>query len=225
MVSTRPPTSKSSSPFNNHLVTVPKARITIVTIVTFMFHSFFPFPSKVEVLIFLFTFFQFYSVVSRDSQVHNFESSLLLLLIIIRSSFLAEIKWSVCMSKSHRSLCVSFSWTDEGLCIYHLFVWLNLYFLQISQCITLPTQSCLFLYSFCTNLLHSLIMWLIVSSLSPHLLFGWVLFILALIWLVVMALFCAAVRRDSASLSKFPFLSHVQVFSREMLLISRLKRP
>ena len=41
IVSTRPPTSKSSRPFNNPLVTVPNAPITIVTIVTFMFHSFF----------------------------------------------------------------------------------------------------------------------------------------------------------------------------------------
>ena len=41
MVSTRPPTSKSSRPFNNLLVTVPKAPIAIDTIVTLMFHSFF----------------------------------------------------------------------------------------------------------------------------------------------------------------------------------------
>ena len=41
MVSTRPPTSKSSRPFNNSLVTVPNAPITIGIIVTFMFHSFF----------------------------------------------------------------------------------------------------------------------------------------------------------------------------------------
>ena len=39
-VSTRPPTSKSSRLFNNPLVSVPKAPITIGTIVTFMFHSF-----------------------------------------------------------------------------------------------------------------------------------------------------------------------------------------
>ena len=58
-------------------------------------------------------------------------------------------------------------WTDAGLCIYLLFVWSNL--------ILLPTQSCLVLYSFWANLLHSL-MWLMVSSLSPrnqHLLFLW----------------------------------------------------
>ena len=45
MVPTRPPTSKSSSSFNNPLVTVPKAPITIGIIVTFMFHIFFVFFS------------------------------------------------------------------------------------------------------------------------------------------------------------------------------------
>ena len=81
------------------------------------------------------------------------------------SGLLAGIRWSVCMLKSHRSLCESFSRTGAGLCIYHLFVWSNWNFLHISQGITLPTQSCLALCSFCANLLHSLIMWLIVSSL------------------------------------------------------------
>ena len=41
MVFIQPPTSKSSSLFNNPLVTVPKAPITIGIIITFMFHSFF----------------------------------------------------------------------------------------------------------------------------------------------------------------------------------------
>ena len=93
------------SPCTSPLVTVPKAPITTNINVTFMFHSFFQFPSKFEVFIPLFIFFQFFSVVSRDSKFHNFASSLFLL-IIIRSSRLAEIKWSVCMSKSRRSLCV-----------------------------------------------------------------------------------------------------------------------
>ena len=91
MVSTRPPTSKSSSPFSNPFVTVPKAPITIGIIVTCMFYSFFQFPSKVEVLILLFTFFQFYSVVSRDSKIDYFASFLFLLLIIIKSGLLAGI--------------------------------------------------------------------------------------------------------------------------------------
>ena len=87
----------------------------------------------------------------------------------------------------------------------------------------LLTQSCLVLYSFCGNLLHLLIMWLIISSLSPHKLFYCVLSILALIWLVLIALFCIASRRDSVSVLRFLFLSHTLVFSREILLISRLK--
>ena len=136
------------------------------------------------------------------------------------------MRWSVCVSKFHRSLCVSFSRTGPWLCIYHLLVWTNLNFLHITQWITLPTQSCIALYSFCANLQHSLIMWLIVSSLSPHilhLLFCCILSIFALKWLVLIRLFCAAISRDSVSLLKFPFLSHVQVLSCEMLFISRLK--
>ena len=41
LVSTRSPVSKSSRPFNNPLDIVPNAPITIGTIVTFLFHSFF----------------------------------------------------------------------------------------------------------------------------------------------------------------------------------------
>ena len=48
-----------------------------------MFHSFFQFSSVVEVLISRFIFFQFYSVVSRDSKVDNFADFLFLLIIII----------------------------------------------------------------------------------------------------------------------------------------------
>ena len=56
--------------------------------------------------------------------------------------------------------------------------------LHNSQWITFPIQSCLILYSFCVNLLHSIIMGSIVSSLSPHnlyLLFCCFLSILALL--------------------------------------------
>ena len=102
----------------------------------------------------------------------------------------------------------------------HLFLRSNLNFLHISLWITLPTQSCLVSYSFCANLLHLLIMWLLVSVLSLHnlhLLFCCVLSILALIGLVLMALFCAAIRRAYVSLLKFLFLSNVHVLSCEML--------
>ena len=42
--------------------------------------------------------------------------------------------------------------------------------------------------------------------------------VLALIWLVLMALFSAAIRINSVSLLRFPFLCYVQVFSCEMSL-------
>ena len=59
MVSTRPPTSKSSSPFSNPLVTVPKAPITISIIVTFMFHSFFNSLARLRYLSFFSHSFSF----------------------------------------------------------------------------------------------------------------------------------------------------------------------
>ena len=77
MVSTSPSTSKSYSPFNNPLVTVPNAPITIDMIVTCMFYSFFNSLAKSRYLSLLFTFCQFYSVVCQDSKVDNFASSLL----------------------------------------------------------------------------------------------------------------------------------------------------
>ena len=76
MVSTRLPTSKSSTPFSYPLVTVLKAPITIGIIVTFMFHSFFNSLARSRYLSFFFTLFQFYSVVSRNSKVDNFAYSL-----------------------------------------------------------------------------------------------------------------------------------------------------
>ena len=123
MISTQPLTSKFYRPFNNPSVTVPKAPITIGIIVTFMFQSFFSSLARSRYLSLFFTFFQFLSVVSRDSKIDNFADflSFFFLLIIIRSGLLAEIRWSVCMTKSHWSLCVSR--TGAGLCIYHLLAW------------------------------------------------------------------------------------------------------
>ena len=103
------------------------------------------------------------------------------LLINTRSGLLARIRWSVCISKSQRILWVSFSRMDSGLCVYHLVAGWKFNFLHSYQWITFPTQSCLVLYSLCASLLHSLTIWLTVSSLSLHLLFCWVLSIFALI--------------------------------------------
>ena len=75
----------------------------------------------------------------------------------------------------------------------------------------------------CANLLHSLIMWLIVLFLSPHslhFLFCWVLSILALIWWVLMVLFCAAIRRDSVSLYYYYYWPFHTSFNRYFFHLS-----
>ena len=107
MVSTRPPTSKSSSPFSNPSVTVRNAPITIGIIVTFMFHSFFYSLARSRYLSFFSHSFSFIPW-SAGTAKSTILQVLFFLLIIIRSGLLAVIRWSVCMSKSHRSLCVIF---------------------------------------------------------------------------------------------------------------------
>ena len=99
MVSTLPPTSKFASPFRNLLVNDPNALITIGVIVTCMFHSFFfQFHSKVEALILLCTFFQFHSMVTRDSKVDDFVSSFFFFLLLSGLVFWPKLGWSECMS-------------------------------------------------------------------------------------------------------------------------------
>ena len=120
MVSTRPPTSTSSSTFNNLLVTVPTAPISIGIIVIFMFHSFFNSLARSRYLSFFSHSFSFILWSAGTAKSTIFKLSFfffLLLLIIIRSGFLVEIRRSVCMSKSHRSLCALFFRTAAGLCI------------------------------------------------------------------------------------------------------------
>ena len=92
----------------------------------------------------------------------------------------------------------------------------------------LPIQSCLVLHSFALVCYCSLFMWLMVSFLSPHnqhLLFNCVLCIFALTKLVFMSLLSTVIRKDSLSLERFPFLSHVHVFLCEISLVCRLKYP
>ena len=75
-----------------------------------------------------------------------------------------------------------------------------------SRLITIPTQSCLVLYSFCASLLHSLIMWLMVSPLSPHnlhWLFCCVLYIYSCYDMIDPCFMLLSV-----FLFRFPFLSH-----------------
>ena len=69
-----------------------------------------------------------------------FGRSSFFLLTITRSGRLTEIRWSVCISKSQETWCVSFSRTDSALCICHLFVRSNLNFLLNFQWIMFLTQ-------------------------------------------------------------------------------------
>ena len=71
-------------------------------------------------------------------------------LINAMSGQLEEIRCSISISKSQRILCISFSRTDSGLCIYHFVVWSNFNLLHNSL-----TKSHLFLFSFCASVLHS----------------------------------------------------------------------
>ena len=114
IVSTRPLTSKSSRPFNNPLVTVSNAPITIGTIVTFMFHSFFNSLARSRYLSFFSLSFRFI-LCSAGTAKSTILPILFLLLIIMRYGLLAGIRWSVCTLKSHRSLCESFSRTGAVL--------------------------------------------------------------------------------------------------------------
>ena len=146
-VSICPLISKSSSPCINTLMTAPRAPITISITVTSMFHSFSNSLARSWYLSFF--SFSFNFTVYQENKVHYSASSLpFFLSIMIRSGSLPE----------RRSLRVSFSWTNSWLSIYYLFAWSKLNFLHNSYWITLSTQSCLVLYSFCISLLHSLIM-------------------------------------------------------------------
>ena len=123
------------------------------------------------------------------------------------------------MSKSHRSLCVSFSMTGAGLCIYHLLEWSNLNFLGISQWITLPTSR------------SSLVLLLCQFSAFAYYVIDCFVFVTAepsfaiLLRLIYPHLDMIGSYGAVWCCQKFPFLSHVQVFSCEILFISRLKRP
>ena len=129
MVFTRPPTSKSSSPFNYPLVTVPNAPVIIGIMVTFMFYSFFNSLARSRYLSFFSHSFSFilWSAETATSTILQF---LFFLLIILRSGLLAEIRWYVCISKSHRSLCVLYTMTVAGYYCCDYYYYFYYYFIH-----------------------------------------------------------------------------------------------
>ena len=126
IVSTRPLISKSFSPCINPNVTVPRAPIPIGITATFTFHSFFNSRARSKYLSFFSLIFNFtlFAETAKWTNLQDLPS----LWIITRSGRLAEIKWSVCMSKSQMSLCASFSRTDVG-CAYTICAYDQIQFL------------------------------------------------------------------------------------------------
>ena len=120
MVSIRHLISKSSSSCTNPLVIVPRAPIIIGITVTFMLHRFFNSLAKSRYWSFFSLSFNFTLLWLQSPQFGKF-FIIIIIIIIRRSGRLAEIWWSACISKSRRSLCVSFFRTDSGLYIYHFF--------------------------------------------------------------------------------------------------------
>ena len=118
--------------------------------VTFKFNRFFISLARCMYLsLFSFYFsFTLRSAGTAKSSFFSFFFFFFFLLTITRSGRLAEIRSLVFISKSQIILCVSFSRTDSGFCIFQLFLWSTLNFFHYSQWITFPTKSYLVLYSF-----------------------------------------------------------------------------
>ena len=128
MVSTRPPTSKFSCPFNNPFVTVPKAPITIGIIVTSMFHSFFNSLARQRYLSFFSHSFSFmlWSAGTAKTKI--------LQILFFFFFFFCWLLWGLvfwprlgdpCVCLSPIGVYVSFSRTDTVLYINDLFLWSN----------------------------------------------------------------------------------------------------
>ena len=158
IVSTRSLISKSSSSFINPLVTVQRAPITISINITFIFQSFFSIPLQGQGI---YPSFHFLSLLlcgqpgQQSQQFCKFSIFCWLLLGLFIWPRLGIL--FVCRNPKR---------TDVGLCKYHLFIWAKINFLHNSKWITLPSHSCLVLYSFCAICCICLCDW--AFRLSPH---------------------------------------------------------
>ena len=112
MVYTRPLISKSSRHSIKHLVTVPIDQDTIGIAVTFMFIVFLSSLARSRYLS-LFSLSFSFTLWSAGTAKFTVLYVLFFWLIIANSGRLAEIIWSVCISKSLRILGISFSKTDS----------------------------------------------------------------------------------------------------------------
>ena len=159
MVVTYPLISKFSSPSTNYLVIVPSAPITISITVTIMFLSFFISLIRSRYLSlfppsFNFTVRSARTVTPSIRRVLFFCWLSLGLVVWLRlgNLFIIQNPWEVCASHS----------PGQILCCPYSLIAISFTFPSGSLS---PPSRVLF---FCANLRHSLIMWLIVSSLFPY---------------------------------------------------------
>ena len=124
----------SSNTISKPLETIPIESIWsgIIITITIIFYSFLCSLARSKYLS-LFTFSLIFILWSAEIAKFTIWQILCLLLIITRSSLLAQIRWSVCISKYQRIVCIAFSRMDSGLSIYHLVVWSNFNLLHNSQ--------------------------------------------------------------------------------------------
>ena len=110
--------SNSSSPLLKPLGMIQSTPIIIGINVTFMFHCVFGSlaMSKYFSLFWISLIFHLWST---GTATFTIRQLLFFLLIICTFGRQTGIRWSVCIWKFKRILCVSFSGTDSGLCIYY----------------------------------------------------------------------------------------------------------
>ena len=116
MVLARPSISNHTSPLTKPLGIVLIEPITIGITIIFSFHSFFSSLTKLKYLSFFLFSLIFFLWFTIRQVLFSF------LLIITRFDLLAGIRWSVCISKSQRILCISSFRMHCGLHMNHLVV-------------------------------------------------------------------------------------------------------
>ena len=133
--------SNSTSPLTKPPWIVPSAPITIGITATFMFHNFLVlWQAPSTCLSFRFLLFSICGQPGRQNPLIDRFFFFFFLFTITTAGHLAGIRWTVCMLKSQRIWCVSFSVTDSGLCIHHLVEWSNFNFLHNSPYSPFPSS-------------------------------------------------------------------------------------
>ena len=227
MVSTRPPTSKSSSRFNNPLVTVPKAPITIGITVTFMFHSFFNSLARSRYL----------SLFSHSSSF-ILQSTETAKSIILQIFFFFVDYYKVWSSSRDQVIRLYIKVPQEFVCvIFQEKCWVvHIPFVGMVKFKFLAHFPVDYLaHPVVSSLVHLLCQF---AAFADYVIDGFIIVIAQSAFAILLrliyprfnmigsygAVLCSHQEGFCFSL-KVSFLSHVQVFSCEMLFISHLKRP